>query len=66
MASVRDSDIEFVDRRYGKNYVRLLYVKRQGRVHEIKEIEVNTALTLNDTRDYLAGKSDHSQFPSSH
>ena len=55
MASMKDSDVQFVDSRYGKNYVRLLYVKRQGRLHSIKEIEVNTKLTLNDHRDYLQG-----------
>jgi urate oxidase len=54
MSSLRDSDITFVDRRYGKNYVRLLHVRRDGRRHEVKELEVNTALTLNDAQDYLA------------
>ena len=56
MSELKDSDVLFVERRYGKNFVRLLYVKRRGAVHEIKEVEVNTALTLNDARDYLHGK----------
>jgi len=53
------SSIEFVDRCYGKNYVRLLHVRRQGDVHHVVEVEVNTSLTLSDTRDYLHG--DNSQ-----
>ncbi len=48
-----DSDVEFADRRYGKNYVRLLYVERHGKRHDIKELEVNTALTLNNDNDYV-------------
>ena len=48
-----DSDVEFEDRRYGKNYVRLLYVKRHGKRHDIKELEVNTALTLDNDNHYV-------------
>lgn len=47
--------IEFVDNCYGKNYVRLLHVKREGLLHHMKELEVSTALTLDDTREYLEG-----------
>ena len=50
-----DSQVEFVDRCYGKNYVRLLHVKRQGNWHQLKELEVNTSLTLETTKDYIAG-----------
>ena len=50
-----DADVQFVDRRYGKNAVRLLYVRREGIRHYIKEVEVNTKVTLNDTRDFLRG-----------
>lgn len=50
-----DADVQFVDRRYGKNAVRLLYVRREGIRHYIKEVEVNTKITLNDTRDFLRG-----------
>ena len=49
------SSIEFVDRCYGKNYVRLLHVRRDGDVHHVKELEVSTALSLNNTKDYLHG-----------
>ena len=48
-------EIKFADRCYGKNYVRLLHVRRDGDVHHIKELEVNTALSLSDTKDYLRG-----------
>ncbi len=47
--------MEFSDRRYGKNYVRLLYVKRHGQRHDIKELEVNTTLTLSSDKDYVRG-----------
>lgn len=35
-----------VDDAYGKNNVKLLHVKRDGPVHSIQELEVNTELTL--------------------
>ena len=54
-----DSQVLFADRRYGKNYVRLLHVRRDGNWHDIKELEVSTNLTLNDTRDFVFG--DNSQ-----
>ena len=50
-----DSQVIFEDRRYGKNYVRLLHVQREGSWHSIKELEVSTKLTLNDTRDFVFG-----------
>lgn len=50
-----DSDVEFVDRRYGKNFVKLLHVRREGQRHFIKEIEVNTKLTLASTKDFVSG-----------
>ncbi|XP_049831366.1 uricase isoform X1 [Schistocerca gregaria] len=44
---------------YGKNYVKLLHVKRDGATHSIREYEVNTHLRLNSKRDYLAGDNRH-------
>lgn len=35
-----------VDDSYGKNNVKLLHIKRDGLVHSIQELEVNTELTL--------------------
>ena len=53
--ALSDFDIQFVDRCYGKNYVCLLHVKKEGSHHHVKELEVSTALTLNDAQDYLKG-----------
>ena len=52
---LNDNEVVFVDRRYGKNYVKLLHVKREGPVHHIKEIEVNTAIQLNNVKDFMHG-----------
>ena len=54
-----DADVQFVDRRYGKKFVRLLYVRREGIRHYIKEVEVSTKITLSGTNDFLRG--DNSQ-----
>ena len=48
-----DKDVRFVVTGYGKDYVRVLYLKREGNVHSIKEIEVNTQLTLDSQKDYV-------------
>ena len=50
-----DSDVVFADRQYGKNYVRLLHVRREGRRHYIREIEVNSRLKLNNVKDFVTG-----------
>lgn len=57
--ALADSEVIFTDRRYGKNFVRLLHVKREGKRHTVRELEVSTNLTLNDTRDFVFG--DNSQ-----
>ena len=41
------------DREYGKSWVKLLHVKRDGDVHSIKEYEVDTYLTLDTVKDYV-------------
>ncbi|KAL5012963.1 hypothetical protein ScPMuIL_011514 [Solemya velum] len=46
---------EFVHTGYGKNYVKLIQLRRDGPVHYVKEVEVNTQITLNNHRDYLFG-----------
>ena len=54
-----DREVEFVDRGYGKHSVRLLHVRREGRQHYAKELEVSTRLTLSNAKDYLqADNSD--------
>ena len=40
---------------YGKAGVRLLKIKRNGKYHNIKQIEVSTELKLNNHSDYLYG-----------
>ncbi|XP_077986644.1 uricase-like [Glandiceps talaboti] len=40
---------------YGKNNVRVLRIRREGTIHHIKEVEVNTELTLATRKDYIRG-----------
>lgn len=40
---------------YGKTGVRLLKIRRSGKYHGIKQIEVSTELKLNNYEDYLRG-----------
>jgi urate oxidase len=44
-----------VDDAYGKTNVKLLHIKRDGPVHSIQELEVNTHLTLSTKKDYSEG-----------
>lgn len=46
---------EWVNRGYGKNNVKMLFVRRDGVVHSIKEYEVSTELTLDTDDDYIHG-----------
>jgi urate oxidase len=48
-------EFQFVDTGYGKNFVKLLHIRREGSTHYIKEFEVNTLLTLDSKKDYLVG-----------
>jgi len=50
-----NTDVEFVNSRYGKHRVKLLNIRREGSAHYIKEIQVNTGLTLNSKKDYVTG-----------
>ncbi len=43
---------QIVENEYGKSYVRLLHLRREGPVHTIREFEVDTSLTLNNVKDY--------------
>ena len=42
---------------YGKSGVRLLKIKRSGKYHDIKQIEVATELKLANHQDYMAGNN---------
>ena len=43
---------EIVENEYGKASVRMLHLRWEGLVHTIREFEVDTSLTLEDTKDY--------------
>ncbi|KAJ8277799.1 hypothetical protein GJAV_G00080190 [Gymnothorax javanicus] len=47
--------VEFVRTGYGKNAVKLLYIKREGAHHYIIELKANVELTLKTRKDYLHG-----------
>ncbi|XP_040263880.1 uricase-like isoform X1 [Bufo bufo] len=51
----KDSGVEFVRTGYGKNAVKVLQIKRDGKLHFIKEIEASVQLTLKSKKDYLEG-----------
>ena len=46
------ADVKFIDRSYGKAFVKMLHVQRNGNVHAIKEYEVSTLITLSSDKDY--------------
>ncbi|XP_078416805.1 uricase [Cetorhinus maximus] len=50
-------DVEFVHTGYGKDAVKVLAIRREGKHHYIKEIEANVQLTLKTVKDYLHGDS---------
>ena len=45
-------EFSIVDKGYGKSWVKLLHVKREGKKHTIREYEVDTKLTLSTENDY--------------
>jgi len=45
----------WMNRGYGKNHVKLLHVRRDGAVHTIHELEVNSELTLSTDKDFIEG-----------
>ncbi|XP_076134167.1 uricase isoform X1 [Alosa pseudoharengus] len=48
-------DVEFVRTGYGKNLVKVLYIKREGTHHYITELKANVQITLKSRKDYLQG-----------
>lgn len=42
---------------YGKDYVKILHVKRDGLVHTVNEFEVSTHLKLASKKDWFKGMS---------
>ncbi|KAM3915040.1 uricase-like [Leptodactylus fuscus] len=53
--SLKDASVEFAQTGYGKNAVKVLQIRREGKQHFIKEIEASVQLTLRTKKDYLAG-----------
>merc|ERR1712168_1066171 len=51
---VTDS-FKIIESAYGKGGVKILHVSKQGSVHTIRELEVETLLTLNNHKDYETG-----------
>jgi len=49
------ADYEFINRGYGKYWVKLLHRDKNGSTHSIKEYEVSTLITLDSDKDYLHG-----------
>lgn len=47
--------VEFVRTGYGKNTVKVLVIRRQGRHHSIIELVADVELTLKSRKDYLLG-----------
>ena len=47
------ADFEFINRGYGKYFVKLLHRDKNGSTHDIKEYEVSTLITLDSDKDYL-------------
>ncbi|CAH2310482.1 uricase-like isoform X2 [Pelobates cultripes] len=53
--SCKDLDVSFVRTGYGKNEVKVLQIKRNGKQHFIKEIDASVQLSLKSKKDYLEG-----------
>ncbi|XP_015234145.1 PREDICTED: uricase-like [Cyprinodon variegatus] len=55
MAYVGNQNVEFVRTGYGKNAVKVMFIKRQGRHHYLIELNANVEITLKSRKDYLTG-----------
>uniref|UniRef100_A0A3P9LFC4 Uricase n=1 Tax=Oryzias latipes TaxID=8090 RepID=A0A3P9LFC4_ORYLA len=55
MATASNKNVEFVRTGYGKNMVKVLFIRRQGSRHSIIELRADVEITLNSRRDYLTG-----------
>ncbi|XP_061094763.1 uricase isoform X2 [Conger conger] len=49
------ADVEFVRTGYGKNTVKVMYIRREGTHHYIIELKADVQLTLKTHKDYLQG-----------
>ncbi|XP_047231003.1 uricase isoform X1 [Girardinichthys multiradiatus] len=48
-------NVEFVRTGYGKNAVKVMFIKRHGSHHDIIELKANVEITLKSRKDYLTG-----------
>lgn len=48
-------NVEFVRTGYGKNVVKLMFVKKHGSHHDIIELKADVEITLKSRKDYLTG-----------
>ncbi|KAK0143394.1 Uricase [Merluccius polli] len=48
-------NVEFVRTGYGKNMVKVLYIRRQGRHHSIIELRADVELSLSSRKEYITG-----------
>ncbi|XP_008327056.1 uricase [Cynoglossus semilaevis] len=55
MAAVSPQNVEFVRTGYGKNAVKVLVIRRQGKRHSVIELKADVELTLKTHRAYLDG-----------
>ncbi|XP_062868496.1 uricase [Trichomycterus rosablanca] len=50
-----NQNVEFVRTGYGKNHVKVMYIRREGTYHYIVELKADVQLTLSSKNDYLTG-----------
>ncbi|XP_061486523.1 uricase-like [Rhineura floridana] len=48
-------DVEYVNSEYGRNAVKLMYIRREGKTHCIKEVEISVHIRLDNVKEYLNG-----------
>lgn len=53
--SLQNDEVEFVRTGYGKDMVKVLYIRRDGKYHTIKEVATSVQLTLSSKKDYVDG-----------
>ena len=56
---LKDTQIEIINNKYGKDFVRLLYLRKEKDQHHVKEIEVNTRLQLSNMDEYKSGDNSN-------
>ncbi|KAM5257327.1 uricase [Ctenodactylus gundi] len=52
---LKNNEVEFVRTGYGKDMVKLLCIRRDGKYHSIKQVSTSVQLTLSSKKDYMYG-----------